>query len=170
MARDICSYRRYHLKLMTLRVLVILLYTDRFLLLEDLQEIKAAENIEEELFPEEPEDDEILKIYKLEGLISDNKDSNINNSEDKDNKEDKDNSENNDNSKDNNSGNNNNDIISKVGVKSSRFNKDGKEIDSDVRVAESSLPSVPSIDSNKIRPRGVVKRKTDLLIRVSRRK
>ena len=59
--------------------------------------------MEEELFSEEPEDNKILKIYKLEGLISDNKDNNINNSEDKDNREDEGNSENNDNSKDNNS-------------------------------------------------------------------
>jgi hypothetical protein len=176
MARDIYSYRRYYLKLMTLRALVILLYTDRFLLLEDLQKIKAAENIEEELFPKELEDNKILKIYEFKGLISDNKNNNSNNSEDNNDNEDNDNSKNNDNSEnnddseDNNGGDDINDIISKVRVKSSRFNEDGKEIDSDAKFAESFLPSVPFIDSNETRPRGVVKRKTDLLIRVSRRK
>jgi hypothetical protein len=132
--------------------------------------------MEEELFSKELENNKILKIYKLKGLISDNKDSNSNNSEDNNNSEDDDNSENNnnsennDNSEDDNSSNNINDIISKVRVKSSRFNKDGKEIDSNIKFIESSLPSVSSIDSNEIRPRGVVKRKIDLLTRVSRRK
>jgi hypothetical protein len=62
MARDICFYRRYHLKLIIIRALVILIYIDRCLLLEDLKAIKATKAVEERNLPEEPEDAKILKI------------------------------------------------------------------------------------------------------------
>jgi hypothetical protein len=62
MARDVYSYRRHYLKLTTIRVLIILIYTDRCLLLEDLEAIKAIKAAEERNLPEEPEDAEILKV------------------------------------------------------------------------------------------------------------
>jgi hypothetical protein len=75
MARDICSYRRHHLKPATIRDLVITMCTDRFLLLEELDNIEATEEAEEARLPEEPEDQEIFEIEDLEGLISDEEDS-----------------------------------------------------------------------------------------------
>jgi hypothetical protein len=75
MARDICFYRRHHLKSATIRALVILMCTDRFMLLKDLQIIEATEEAEETGLPKEPEDEKILEIREIEGLISDNEDS-----------------------------------------------------------------------------------------------
>lgn len=75
MARDICSYRRHHLKPATIRALIILMCTDRFLLLENLEAVEATEAAEEKNLPEEPEDVEILEIQEIHGLISDSEES-----------------------------------------------------------------------------------------------
>jgi hypothetical protein len=74
--RDICSYYRYYLKPATIRALVIIIYINRFLLLEELDNIKVTKEIEEVRLPKEPEDQEIFEIKDLEGLISDKEDSN----------------------------------------------------------------------------------------------
>ena len=62
MARDICSYRRYHLKPVIIRALIILICTDRYLLLEDLKAIKATKAVEERNLPKELKNAEILKV------------------------------------------------------------------------------------------------------------
>lgn len=70
MARDICSYRRHHLKPDTIRALVISMCTDHYLLRENLQIIKASNSAEEEASSEEIDDDELQEI-EIQGLISD---------------------------------------------------------------------------------------------------
>jgi hypothetical protein len=76
MARDVCFYRRHYLKPVIIRALVILICTDRCLLLEDLKAIKATKAVEERNLPEEPEDAEILEVQEIDGLISDHEESN----------------------------------------------------------------------------------------------
>ena len=71
MARDICSYRRHHLKPDTIRALVITMCTDQYLLREELRIIEASNSAEEETLPENINDDE-LRDLEIEGLISDN--------------------------------------------------------------------------------------------------
>ena len=62
MARDIYFYRRYYLKLIIIRALVILIYIDRYLLLEDLKAIKTTKTAEKRNLFEESENAEILKV------------------------------------------------------------------------------------------------------------
>ena len=67
MARDIYSYRRYNLKPDIIRVFIIFIYIDYYLLCENLQIIKAFNNIEEEILPEEINNNKFreIKIYRL---------------------------------------------------------------------------------------------------------
>jgi hypothetical protein len=87
MARDIYFYRRHYLKPATIRALIILIYIDRFILLEDLQIIKATEEAEETGLSKESENEEILEIREIEGLISDNEDSDDDDGSKQDNRE-----------------------------------------------------------------------------------
>jgi hypothetical protein len=75
MARDIYFYRRYYLKLTIIRALVITMCTDRFLLLEELNNIKAIKETEEVRLSKKLKDQEIFKIKDLKSLISDKEDS-----------------------------------------------------------------------------------------------
>jgi hypothetical protein len=72
--KDIYSYRRHHLKSAIIRDLVITICTDRFLLLKELDNIKATEEAEEVRLFKELKDQKIFKIKDLKGLISDKKD------------------------------------------------------------------------------------------------
>jgi hypothetical protein len=74
MARDIYFYRRHYLKPAIIRALVITMCTDRFLLLEELDNIKVIKEAEEVRLPEELEDQKIFKIKDLKSLISDKED------------------------------------------------------------------------------------------------
>jgi hypothetical protein len=53
--KDIYFYRRYYLKLATIRALVITIYINRFLLLKELDNIKATKEAEEIRLSKEPE-------------------------------------------------------------------------------------------------------------------
>jgi hypothetical protein len=73
--RDICSYRRHYLKSAIIRDLVITMCTDRFLLLKELDNIKATEETKEVKLSEESKDQKIFKIKDLENLINNKEDS-----------------------------------------------------------------------------------------------
>src|SRR5438045_1670568 len=66
-ARDIYSYRRYNLKPDIIRALIISIYIDYYLLCENLQIIKASNNIKEEALLEEINNNKFreIKIYRL---------------------------------------------------------------------------------------------------------
>ena len=70
-ARDICFYRRYNLKPDTIRALIISIYIDYYLLCENLQIIKASNNIKEEVLLEI--NNNKLKKIKIHKLINNNK-------------------------------------------------------------------------------------------------
>jgi hypothetical protein len=55
-AKDIYFYRRYYLKLTIIRVLVITMCINRFLLLEELDNIKVIKEIKKVKLPKEAED------------------------------------------------------------------------------------------------------------------
>jgi hypothetical protein len=73
--RDIYFYRRHYLKPAIIRDLVITMCINRFLLLEELDNIKVIKEVKEIRLSEESEDQKIFKIKDLEGLISDKEDS-----------------------------------------------------------------------------------------------
>jgi hypothetical protein len=73
--RDIYSYRRHYLILAIIRALIITICTDRFLLLKELDNIKAIKEAEEIRLSEESEDQKIFKIKDLESLINNKEDS-----------------------------------------------------------------------------------------------
>jgi hypothetical protein len=74
-AKDIYFYRRHHLKLTIIRDLIITMCIDRFLLLEELNNIKAIKEVKETKLPKKLKDQKIFKIKDLKGLISDKEDS-----------------------------------------------------------------------------------------------
>jgi hypothetical protein len=73
--RDIYFYRRHYLKLAIIRDLVITMCINRFLLLEELDNIKAIKETEEARLPKKLKDQKIFKIKDLKGLINDKEDS-----------------------------------------------------------------------------------------------
>jgi hypothetical protein len=74
--RDICFYRRHYLKSAIIRDLIITICTDRFLLLEELDNIKVIKEAEEVRLPKELKDQKIFEIKDLKSLIN-NKEDNI---------------------------------------------------------------------------------------------
>jgi hypothetical protein len=72
MIRDICFYRCYNLKFDIIRIFIISICTDYYLLCENLQIIKTSNDVEEEVLSKEINDDE-LKEIKIHELISDDK-------------------------------------------------------------------------------------------------
>ena len=78
MARDIYFYRRHYLKPDTIRVLIIIIYTDQYLLRKELRIIKAFNSVEEETLLKNINNNN-LRDFKIEKLINNNKkDSDLN--------------------------------------------------------------------------------------------
>jgi hypothetical protein len=73
--RDIYFYRRHYLKLAIIRDLIITICTDRFLLLEELDNIKAIKEAEEVRLFKELKNQKIFKIKDLKSLINNKEDS-----------------------------------------------------------------------------------------------
>jgi hypothetical protein len=74
--KDIYFYRRHHLKPAIIRALVITMCINRFLLLKELDDIKATKEAEEVRLFKEPEDQKIFEIKDLKSLINDKENSN----------------------------------------------------------------------------------------------
>ena len=70
-ARDIYSYQRYNLKSDIIKVLIISMCIDYYILCENLQIIKASNNTEEEALTEEINDNKLREI-EIHKLISNN--------------------------------------------------------------------------------------------------
>jgi hypothetical protein len=67
-ARDICSYRRHHLKAGTIRLLIMLMCIDQFNLQEDYRSADPIEDLEED---REEDDIDSDGEHSVHGLISD---------------------------------------------------------------------------------------------------
>ena len=65
--RDIYSYRRYNLKFNIIKAFIIFIYINYYLLYENLQIIKASNNIEEKVLLKEINNNKFkeIKIYRL---------------------------------------------------------------------------------------------------------
>jgi len=70
-AKNICLYRRYNLKLNIIKVLIIFIYINHYILYENLQIIKASNNIKEEALLKEINNNK-LKEIEIHRLINNN--------------------------------------------------------------------------------------------------
>jgi hypothetical protein len=72
MIRNICFYQRHYLKPDTIKIFIIIIYTNQYFLRENLRIIEIFKNAEKKVLPENIDDDE-FKNFEIQKFINDNK-------------------------------------------------------------------------------------------------